>query len=116
MKVLFIDDRKTEIERLVDMSGINRVHQVKIYVFNTLGDCLHIVCDFDPDVILIGHGLASYPITGLDVINYLRAQGVCAQIIGNSGGGAILFENDGIRIDGSVDRHPSKLANLFDRE
>jgi hypothetical protein len=113
MRVLFIDDRQREIERLVDLSGVGRVHVVEIHIFTTLDHCWWTVHDFDPTVILIGHGLSVYPITGSDVIRHLRSQGVKARFVGNSGGGMILFENDGIEIEGSVDRHPSKLAALL---
>ncbi len=112
MRVLFIDDREREIERLIALSQIDRDNVVEICIFTSLDDCLRMVRDFDPEVVLIGHGLSAYPLTGSDVIHHLRSQGVRARFVGNSGGGRVLFENDGIELDGAVNRSPGKIAEI----
>lgn len=113
MKVLFIDDRRSEIERLVSQSGISRDHEVDVHIFRETEACIDEVLRFAPDLVFIGHGLSAYPVTGSDVIRQLRAAGVEACFIANSGGGAVLFENDGAEVDGSVNRCAGKIADLL---
>jgi len=113
MRVLFIDDRKREIEHLIDLSGISRVNEVETYIFVSLDDCLRVVQDFDPTVIMIGYDLSSYPVTGSIVIRMLRDNGITAKIVGNSSGGAVLFENDGVQIEGSTSRCFGRIAELL---
>ncbi len=112
MRVLFIDDRRCEVERLISLSGISREHQVETEIFTELDTCLRVVQSFQPEIVFIGHGLSVYPLTGSDVIRYLRSQGIKVRFIGNSGGGAVLFENDGIELDGVVNRSPGKIAEV----
>jgi len=113
MKVLFIDDRRHEVERLITLSSIGRSHDVWIHIFENLEECGDAVSRFAPDIILVGHGLSAYPVTGSHVIEYLRTTGVQARYIANSGGGRVLFDGDGVEIDGSVDRSPSQIAKLL---
>jgi len=112
MKVLFIDDRKCEIERLVALSQIDRFHNVGIYIFKNFEDCIRATRQFDADVIFIGHGLSTYPITGADVIKFLRDEGFQSKMIGNSGGGRYQFDADGANIDDSADRNPGRIAEI----
>ena len=116
MRVLFIDDRKRDIERLINLSGINREHQVETEIFTGLDTCLQVVQGFEPEIVFIGHGLSAYPLTGSDVIRHLRSAGVVTKFIANSGGGAILFENDGVEVDGSANRCPGKITALLAQE
>lgn len=110
MRVLFIDDRQHEVERLISLSGISRKHHVETEIFTGLDICLRVVQGFQPEIVFIGHGLSAYPLTGSDVIRHLRSHGVEAKFVANSGGGVVLFENDGISLDGSVDRHSASIA------
>jgi hypothetical protein len=112
VRILFIDDRRSEIERLISQSGIGRDHQVQMHMFRSIEACLSETLRFIPDIIFIGHGLSAYPITGSQVIQFLRAEGITARFIANSGGGQVLFENDGVAVDGSVNRIPGKIAEL----
>lgn len=113
MRVLFIDDRKSEIERLIDQSGIGRDHEVQVHIFRNTEECIREVHRFSPETIFIGHGISAYPVTGSDVIRELRTAGVNAKFIANSGGGAVLFENDGVWVDGSVNRCAGNIAALL---
>ena len=112
MRVLFIDDREREVERLIALSDIDRGHDVEIFIFTNLDDSFRVVSHFRPEIIFIGHGLSAYPLTGSDVIRYLRSQGVQTRFIGNSGGGHVLFDDDGVSLDGSVDRNPGRVAEV----
>lgn len=81
-------------------------------MFHNIKACLSETLQFAPDIIFIGHGLSAFPVTGSEVIRYLRSTGVQAKIIANSGGGQVLFENDGVAVDGSVNRNPNKIAEM----
>ena len=112
MKVLFIDDRISEIERLVLLSGVNHHCEVRTHIFTEMSECTRVAETFDPDIIIIGHGLSAYPITGSQVVTHLRARGSRAKMIANSGSGKYGFDSDRVSIDGSVDRNPDKIAKL----
>jgi hypothetical protein len=112
MRVLFIDDREREVERLIALSDIDRDHAVEIFIFTNLDDSFRVASHFRPEIIFVGHGLSAYPLTGSDVIRHLRSRGVRARFIGNSGGGAILFESDDIKLDGAVNRNPGKISEV----
>lgn len=115
MKILFIDDRENEIRRLVEVSEIRPTHTVEILVFKNLEQCLSAVTALQPNLIFIGHGLSAYPITGSEVVRHLRCAGVQAKFIANSGGGRHGFDHDGVSIDESSDRNPTKIKDICEK-
>ena len=115
MRVLFVDDRPIEIRSLWERAGLDSgtLEVLPLVPFESVEQVLELVADCHPDVIVVGHGLGKYPITGSDVVRALQETCYHGCIIGNSGGGAIAFERDGVLLDGNVDRNPKQLQQLL---
>jgi len=118
VKVLFVDDRLTEVECQWQESGCDKQHELlPLEVFDSVARTCHLVRSFRPGVVVIGHGLSKHPITGSHVIRTLREQGYTGYIIANSGGGTEQFNRDNVEVDGSADRVGQRfrevLTNLF---
>jgi len=85
-----------------------------IHVFRDIDSAVEETAKIGPEIVLVGHGLSSFPITGSHVIRALRQAGYNGIIAGNSGGGSAPFEADGVAIDFAVDRNEKKLRNLLE--
>lgn len=114
VKVLFVDDRLDEIMRQWQESGCDLQHELlPLEPFDSIERTSKLVQALSPDVIVIGHGLSCYPITGVDVIRALREQGYTGYVIANSGGGAELFANANVEVNGNVGRRGQQLQQVF---
>lgn len=112
--LLVIDDRPDELRdwiNIVSQSGF----YMEIHIFKDVQTAVNDVELKDPAIVLVGHGLSSFPITGSDVVRALRKAGYNGIIVCNSGGGSLLFEKDGVSVDFSTDRNPNKLSELLER-
>ncbi len=113
MKVLFIDDRPSEIIALWQRSGLESTDTLlPVTPFVSLEKALQQIKDFNPDMIVIGYGLGHPELTGADVVNFLRKNAVKALLVGNSAGGLHQFEQSGVKLEKSIDRNPTNLKKL----
>lgn len=114
MKVLFVDDRLHEVLRQWSESGCEMQHELlPLEPFDSIERTSELVQALSPDVIVIGHGLSRYPITGVDVIKALRERGFTGHVIANSGGGVQLFASANIKVDGNAGRSGQQLQQVF---
>jgi len=114
MKVLFVDDRLGEIMSLWECSGAINDHELlPLEPFRSVERTCELVNAHQPDVIFIGFGLGVPKVTGADVIRALHSQGFKGEIIGNSGGGIAQFEHEGINLNQSTKRNPTKLKEIL---
>lgn len=114
-KILFIDDRISEIIRQWNCSGCESNHELLPLVpFQSLELAQEMVELYKPDIIIIGYGLSNPSANGSDVINALRNHGYRGLVFANSGGGISQFIKDGVAIDESVDRSPMKLKSVLE--
>lgn len=113
MKILFVDDRMASIKSLWESSGCASNHELlPLEPFRSVERTCELVTTHQPDVIFIGFGLGTWPITGADVIFALQKQGFKGEIIGNSGGGPSQFEQQKIHIN-HVNRQPQLLKGIL---
>jgi len=113
MKILFVDDRLESIRCLWKSSGCASDHELlPLEPFRSVERTCELVTTQQPDVIFIGFGLGTYPITGADVIFALQAQGFKGEIIGNSGGGPSQFEQQNIHLK-HINRQPQQLKETL---
>jgi DNA-binding response OmpR family regulator len=109
-KILFIDDRPGEIIQQWIASGLAESHiLLPLEIFESLNQAEHLVKKYEPDVIVVGHGLSHREINGVDVINHLQKWGYTGIVISNSGGGSKPFIRENIKIHGHTDRDGGKL-------
>lgn len=114
MNVLFVDDRPEEIFSLWNRSGCDRGHELlPIECFRSIERVLELVEQFQPDVILVGHGIGSMTVTGVEVMVALQNSGYPGQLVANSGGGIGGFTRNGVQVQYSVDRNAQKLTALL---
>jgi len=115
--VLAIDDRPEEIRHLFTRTReLGGEFQEHIHVFKDLDTVIKDVFRFFPDIILIGHGLSAFPVTGTDVVRALREHSYFFEgrvIAGNSGGGKSVWVRDGIDLAYHVNRDPDKLVQVL---
>lgn len=112
MRVLFIDDRPEEIFDLCAQACLPE-KSTSIHVFESLDSAWEAVSVHQPTVVVVGHGLSAYPITGSDVVHMLRQRGYTGILIGNSGGGPNAFLSDGCTVDYNVNRQPNVLRQFL---
>lgn len=116
-KVLFVDDRPSEINRLWQQSGCESNHELlPVEPFETIERTCQIVHTCQPDIVLVGYGLGKPNITGADVVLALRKDGYRGQIVANSGGGPEQFKRDGVQVDASTNRNFTNLRNILEKE
>lgn len=114
MKVLFVDDRLDEVMRQWGKSGCGMQYELlPLEPFDSIGRTSELVLALKPDVIVIGHGLSRYPITGADVIKALREQGYTGYVVANSGGGIQAFADANVEVSGSAGRCGQQLQQVL---
>lgn len=112
-KIYFVDDRPEEVLRQWHLSGCACNHELgPVTIFETVRQTVEMVKAFEPNIILIGYGLGKYPVTGADVVRALRENGFTGRIIANSGGGAELFTQAGVEVDGTANRNAVDLRKI----
>lgn len=108
--VMFVDDRLAEVMRQWQESGCDKQHELlPLEPFESIERTQELVQAFQPNVIVIGHGLNRYPITGVDVVHALRKQGYVGYVIANSGGGIRLFIEASLEVNGNAGRCGQQL-------
>lgn len=114
-KVLFVDDRLSEIVRQWEDSGCGNNHELLPLVpFQSMEQVQEMVESLKPDAIVVGYGLGKPDIHGTDVVKFLRDCGYHGLVITNSGGGNSEFVREGVKTDGQADRNPQKLKLVFE--
>lgn len=109
-KILFIDDRPGEIIQQWNDSGLAESHVLlPLEKFESLDQAQRQVEAFEPDVIVIGHGLSHPELNGADVIRHLLQKGYTGIVIGNSGGGKDAFQKSNLNIHSHASRDGHKL-------
>ena len=115
LKVLFIDNRMTEIRRQLKESGVSDEYEI-LPLKKIDHMTVYQVSENEPDVIVIGFGLGQFHREyqdGADIIKYLKRKHYRGRFIANTGGGVRLFAQKGAVVDASANRSGEGLRNAL---
>lgn len=112
MRILFIDDRPHEIEQMVERAGLD-TGEVRILVFASIDQVLLAIAEYQPEVILVGHGLGANRPNGDQVaqaILLLEDDEFNGYVVGNSGGGEVQWAT---YLPHHANRQPDRLRAIL---
>lgn len=98
---------------MILLSGIGHGLIIAIHIFRIMKACGNEVLQFALNIVFVGHELSAYPVTGSTLVHSLRAKGMTAKVIANSGGGRYGFDFDKVPVDSSVHRNPIKIVEFL---